>query len=155
MQMWSWKPARGAVTPVDTIPASPTAGQAILHTPTGLTLLWNGSAWTSMVPGVTIHANPGGITAPKAVTLVGAALAITNPDCSVHALPRLEGQALIDAVAAADVVLDCSDNYATRHTINAACVRHRVPLVAGAAVRFDGQITVVDPRQPEIGRAHV
>ena len=58
--------------------------------------------------------------------------------------------ALLDRLLpGASVVLDCSDNYATRHTINAACVRHRVPLVAGAAVRFDGQITVVDPRQPD------
>lgn len=80
MQMRSWRPATsGAVTAVDTIPASPTAGQAVLHTPTGVTLLWNGSAWTSMVPGVTIYPNPGGITTPKAVTLVGAALVVTNP----------------------------------------------------------------------------
>src|SRR5439155_12406275 len=46
----------------------------------------------------------------------------------------------------ADVVLDCSDNYQTRQAVNAACVRHRVPLVAGAAIRFDGQISVYDTR---------
>ena len=46
----------------------------------------------------------------------------------------------------ATVVLDCSDNYATRHAVNAACVRHGKPLVIGAVIRFDGQITVVDPR---------
>jgi len=51
-------------------------------------------------------------------------------------------------VPRADVVLDCSDNYATRQAINAACVRHARPLVAGAVVRFDGQITVVDQRVP-------
>lgn len=79
MQMRSWTPSRGAVTPVDTIPASPTAGQAVLHTPTGLTLIWNGDAWVSMVPGVTIFANPGGLVAPCAVTLVGDTLVITNP----------------------------------------------------------------------------
>ena len=50
-------------------------------------------------------------------------------------------------MATATVVLDCTDNYATRHAINAACVRHTKPLVVGAAIRFDGQITVVDPRQ--------
>jgi len=44
------------------------------------------------------------------------------------------------------VVLDCSDNYRTRQAINAACVRQRRPLVAGAAIRFDGQISVYDPR---------
>ena len=51
--------------------------------------------------------------------------------------------------AEATVVLDCSDNYATRHAINAACVRHGKPLVAGAAIRFDGQVTVVDPGRPD------
>ena len=62
---------------------------------------------------------------------------------------RADATLLDRLLPGATVVLDCSDNYATRHTINAACVRHRVPLVAGAAVRFDGQITVVDPRQPD------
>ncbi len=45
-----------------------------------------------------------------------------------------------------DVVLDCSDNFATRHMVNAACVRHRKPLVSGAAIRFDGQVSVYDSR---------
>ena len=49
-------------------------------------------------------------------------------------------------MADADVVLDCSDNFETRHAVNAACVRHRVPLVSGAAIRFDGQISVYDTR---------
>jgi adenylyltransferase/sulfurtransferase len=44
------------------------------------------------------------------------------------------------------VVLDCSDNFATRHAINRACVQTRKPLVSGAAVRFDGQISVFDAR---------
>ena len=48
-----------------------------------------------------------------------------------------------------DVVLDCSDNFATRHAINRACVAARKPLVSGAAIRFDGQITVFDPRQSD------
>jgi molybdopterin/thiamine biosynthesis adenylyltransferase len=46
-------------------------------------------------------------------------------------------------------VLDCSDNYATRHAVNAACVRHNKPLVAGAVIRFDAQITVLDPRDAQ------
>ncbi|MGH6610880.1 MAG: HesA/MoeB/ThiF family protein, partial [Burkholderiaceae bacterium] len=49
----------------------------------------------------------------------------------------------------ATIVLDCSDNFATRHAINAACVKHRKPLVSGAAIRFDGQIAVFDLRRTE------
>ena len=59
---------------------------------------------------------------------------------------RLEGAELDEQVAQADVVLDCSDNFATRHAINRACVAHRTPLVSGAAVRFDGQLSVFDLR---------
>ncbi len=78
------------------------------------------------------------------------ALGRINPHCRVEALNlRLEGALLDEQVAAADVVLDCSDNFATRHAINRACVRHRKPLVSGAAIRFDGQVTVFDLRQPE------
>jgi molybdopterin/thiamine biosynthesis adenylyltransferase len=44
------------------------------------------------------------------------------------------------------VVLDCTDNFTTRHAVNAACVRHRKPLVSGAAIGFDGQISVYDTR---------
>jgi len=47
------------------------------------------------------------------------------------------------------VVLDCSDNFATRQAVNAACVRHRRPLVSGAAIRFDAQISVYDTRRPD------
>lgn len=72
-----------------------------------------------------------------------------NPDVAVLPLPlRLEGEALLEAVAAADVVLDCSDNFATRYAVNAACVAHGRPLVSGSAVRFDGQVSVFDRRQP-------
>ncbi|GAB4170234.1 MAG: molybdopterin-synthase adenylyltransferase MoeB [Rhodocyclaceae bacterium] len=71
-----------------------------------------------------------------------------NPDCRVIALgERLQGEAIDREVAAADVVLDCSDNFATRHAINRACVRYRRPLVSGAAIRFDGQLAVYDLRQ--------
>jgi molybdopterin/thiamine biosynthesis adenylyltransferase len=70
-----------------------------------------------------------------------------NPGIEIVALQeRLEGARLEQLVGAADVVLDCSDNFATRHAVNRACVAHKVPLVSGAAVRFDGQISVFDPR---------
>ena len=60
---------------------------------------------------------------------------------------RLAGKALEDAVKVADVVLDCSDNFVTRHSINRACVKYSKPLVSGAAIRFDGQITSFDFRR--------
>jgi molybdopterin-synthase adenylyltransferase len=59
---------------------------------------------------------------------------------------RIEGEALSALVARADVVLDCSDNFPTRHAVNRACVRHGRPLVFGAAIRFDGQVAVFDLR---------
>ncbi len=60
---------------------------------------------------------------------------------------RLEEAELQDTVAAADVVLDCSDNFDTRFAINRACVRHRTPLVSAAAIRFEAQISVFDMRK--------
>lgn len=70
-----------------------------------------------------------------------------NPEAHIEAIhARLEGDALDEQVAAADVVLDCSDNFATRHAINRACVKYRKPLVSGAAIRFDGQVSVFDLR---------
>lgn len=73
-----------------------------------------------------------------------------NPGIDVIALrQRLEGEALMAEIAAADVVLDCSDNFATRHAINRACVAARTPLVSGAAIRFDGQVSVFDSRDAE------
>ena len=72
-----------------------------------------------------------------------------NPEVKVITVSLRADAALLDAlVAQNDVVLDCSDNYTTRHAINAACVRHGKPLVSGAAIRFDGQISVFDARQP-------
>jgi len=77
-------------------------------------------------------------------------LALINPECKVVALDtRLQGTALDEQVAAADVVLDCCDNFATRHAINRACVRHRKPLVSGAAIKFDGQLSVFDLRDED------
>ncbi|QDX81722.1 molybdopterin biosynthesis protein MoeB [Denitratisoma sp. DHT3] len=73
-----------------------------------------------------------------------------NPECRVVPLARrLEAGQLEEEVAQADVVLDCSDNFATRHAINRACVRHGRPLVSGAAIRFDGQLSVFDRRRDD------
>jgi len=77
------------------------------------------------------------------------AMAAINPEVEVRAWARRADKALLDEwVPQAQVVLDCTDNFATRHLINQACVRHRVPLVSGAAVRLDGQLAVFDPREP-------
>jgi len=76
-----------------------------------------------------------------------AALARINPEVKVVSLQkRLDGKDLEALVAANDVVLDCSDNFATRHAVNRACVVCKKPLVSGAAVRFDGQVSVFDLR---------
>ena len=86
---------------------------------------------------------------PKAISGQQALNAI-NPEISIIPLQaRLAGQALDDLVATADLVLDCTDNFATRHAINRACVHHRKPLVSGAAIRFDGQISVYDLRHDD------
>jgi len=86
---------------------------------------------------------------PKVDSIVQAVAAI-NPEVRVTPVAARADAALLDTlVAQADVVLDCCDNFATRHAINAACVRHRKPLVSGAAIRFDGQITVYDPRSAD------
>jgi molybdopterin-synthase adenylyltransferase len=70
-----------------------------------------------------------------------------NPRIEVRTIAaRLDDQALLRAVAAADVVLDCTDRFATRHAINRACVAAKKPLVSGAAIAFDGQLSVFDPR---------
>ncbi len=85
---------------------------------------------------------------PK-VQSAATAIAALNPDVRVVALrARADPALLATLVAAADVVIDCSDNYATRHAINAACVEHAKPLVSGAAIRFDGQVAVFDVRDP-------
>jgi molybdopterin/thiamine biosynthesis adenylyltransferase len=73
-----------------------------------------------------------------------------NPDITVTALvERADDARLAELVAQHDVVLDCTDNFKTRHAVNRACVAHRVPLVSGAVIRFDGQISVFDPRTGE------
>ena len=79
-----------------------------------------------------------------------AALARFNPEVSVTALQkRVEEKELLDLVAGVDVVLDCSDNFATRHAVNRACVKRRKPLVSGAAIRFDAQLMVFDLRKSD------
>ena len=78
------------------------------------------------------------------------ALTAINPEIEIVPLAqRLSGAALDAQVATADIVLDCSDNFATRHAINRACVHHKKPLVSGAAIRFDGQISVYDLRRDD------
>ena len=74
-------------------------------------------------------------------------IAAINPDIQVVALQeRADAVRLATLVAQADVVIDCCDNFATRHAVNAACVTHGKPLVSGAAIAFDGQVSVYDTR---------
>ena len=75
------------------------------------------------------------------------ALHEVNPDVAVVALHKRVSE-FADLVAGADIVLDCSDNFATRHALNRACVLRRRPLVSGAAMRFDAQVMVFDLSQP-------
>ena len=75
------------------------------------------------------------------------AVAALNPDVKVIPVTELADDRLLERlVGEVDLVLDCTDNFATRHAINRACVKHAKPLVSGAAIRFDGQVTVYDPR---------
>ena len=77
-----------------------------------------------------------------------ATLAEVNPDVRVNNLKeRVRPARLLELVTQADVVLDCSDNFATRYDLNRACVQLKKPLVSGAAIRFAGQVTVFDLRQ--------
>lgn len=71
-----------------------------------------------------------------------------NPLAQVQTIThKLEGDALQDVIQRVDLVLDCTDNFATRFAINQYCVRHQTPLVSGAAIRMEGQISVFDARQ--------
>jgi molybdopterin/thiamine biosynthesis adenylyltransferase len=86
------------------------------------------------------------VGSPK-VDSIKAAVAQLNPGVKVTAIQqRADAQLLSQLVAKADVVVDCCDNFSTRHAINAACVTHAKPLVSGAAIRFDGQLSVYDAR---------
>jgi molybdopterin/thiamine biosynthesis adenylyltransferase len=73
-----------------------------------------------------------------------------NPEVLVKpVVAKADAQLLDELVPHADVVVDCCDNFATRHAINAACVRHAKPLVSGAAIRLDGQVSVYDTRDAQ------
>ena len=83
---------------------------------------------------------------PK-VESIRLAIEAINDNVDVNAIRARADAALLDLlVAQADVVLDCCDNFSTRHAINTACVKHGKPLVSGAAIRFDGQVCVYDSR---------
>jgi molybdopterin-synthase adenylyltransferase len=70
-----------------------------------------------------------------------------NPDTKITCIAeQLTSEKLTEQVAGVTVVVDCSDNFSTRFAINAACVKHKVPLVSGAAIRLEGQVTVFDSR---------
>ena len=73
-----------------------------------------------------------------------------NPEVNVIGIAeRLSAERLTELVATATVILDCTDNFATRHAINRACIANKVPLVSGAAIGFDGQISVFDARDAQ------
>jgi molybdopterin-synthase adenylyltransferase len=79
-----------------------------------------------------------------------ATIASLNPETTVHVeTTRLNEEALAGRVAAADVVIDCSDNFATRYLLNQLCFNRKTPLVSGAAIRFEGQLSVFDFRHDE------
>jgi molybdopterin/thiamine biosynthesis adenylyltransferase len=89
---------------------------------------------------------------PK-VASAKAAIAAINPEVQVNALQQRADAALLDEwVPKSHVVLDCSDNFATRQMVNAACVKHGVPLVSGAAIRMDAQIALYDTRPDANGQ---
>ena len=84
------------------------------------------------------------------VDSAAARIAALNPSTRLETIAaRLDGPELDAVVAAADVVLDGTDNFLSRYAINAACVRTKTPLVSGAAIRLEGQVTVIDPRRED------
>ena len=90
----------------------------------------------------------GDVGAPK-VDAAAQRIAAINPDVRIERVRSRVGPGdLAPLIANASVVLDCCDNFATRHAVNRACVAAEKPLVSGAALRFDGQIAVFDPRDP-------
>ena len=91
-----------------------------------------------------------GVVGQPKVDAARARLAAINPEVRVLARTQRVGQAELSPLAgAADVIIDCSDNFATRHAVNRACVAAGKPLVSGAAIRFDGQVAVFDARDRE------
>ncbi len=89
------------------------------------------------------------VGSPKVESLRAAVHAI-NPSVRITALQQRADDTLLDQLLpTASIVLDCCDNYRTRHLVNAACVRHKKPLVAAAALRFDGQLMVINPEDAQ------
>ena len=85
---------------------------------------------------------------PKVISAQQTLLGL-NPDLKITALQkRLEGSELSEAVGQADLIVDACDNFTTRFAINSACIEHGKPLVSGAAIRMEGQVTVFDSRNP-------
>lgn len=90
-----------------------------------------------------------GVGTSKVESLAKAVHAI-NPEVKINCLQRRATETLLnELVPQATVVLDCTDNYQTRQLINAICVRHKTPLIEGAAIRLDGQLMVIDPRETD------
>jgi adenylyltransferase/sulfurtransferase len=73
-----------------------------------------------------------------------------NPEIQVTKIDhRIENEELEEQIKSSSVVLDCSDNFQTRFAINDACVKHKIPLVSGAAIRFEAQVSVFDSRHED------
>ncbi len=73
-----------------------------------------------------------------------------NSTIQIETIQAKATSSLLDELLpSVDVVLDCTDNFSTRHLINAACVKNKTPLVSGSALKFDGQVSVFDPRNPK------
>jgi adenylyltransferase/sulfurtransferase len=86
---------------------------------------------------------------PKVASAAQAILKINDNVIVTQLNSRLEGKSLAQAISSADVVLDCTDNFSTRFAINAEAIQQKVPLVSGAAIRLEGQISVFDSRNQE------
>lgn len=86
---------------------------------------------------------------PKAEALAERLRRINSAVTVTAVARRLEGEDLLSQVARATVAVDCTDNFPTRFALNRACVAAKVPLVSGAAIRGEGQLSVFDPRVPD------
>lgn len=85
----------------------------------------------------------------RKVDSAAATLSALNPDIQIETIDAdLDPDALNTLVARADVVVDATDNFRIRYALNDACWASSVPLVSGAAIRWEGQVAVFDPRDP-------